>query len=84
MWRKGGPQKGACELARENTREEAATRREMTDAYRRQKEDPAGFDDWGKFTAYVVCEQRREIERLRALLVEKGADPGAWNDPLEG
>lgn len=70
-------------MARENTPEEAATRRQMTDAYRRQKEDPAGFDDWGKFTAYVVYEQRREIDRLRELLQTKGADPGAWDDPLE-
>lgn len=68
-------------MARENTNEEAATRREMTDAYKRQKEDSDGFDDWGKFTAHVVCEQRREIERLRGLLRAKGVDPGAWHDP---
>ena len=70
-------------MARETTRAEAATRREMTDAYRRQKELPDGFDDWGKFTAYVVCEQRRKIERLRGLLGERGVDPGACEDPFE-
>ncbi|MCO6437239.1 MAG: hypothetical protein J5J06_09150 [Phycisphaerae bacterium] len=68
-------------MARENTADEAATRREMTDAYKRQKEAADGFDDWGKFTAHVVCEQRREIERLRGILQHKGLDPGDWDDP---
>lgn len=70
-------------MPRENTSEEATTRREMTDAYKRQKELADGFDDWGRFTAYVVCEQRREIERLRGLLQANGIDPGTWDDPFE-
>lgn len=71
-------------MPRDNTSEEAATRREMTEVYKRQKDLPDGFDDWGRFTAYVVCEQRREIERLRGLLKQKnGIEPGEWNDPLE-
>lgn len=70
-------------MARETTAEEAATRRKMTDAYRRQKEGADGFDDWGKFTAHVVCEQRREIERLRGFLETSSVDPGTWDDPLE-
>ena len=70
-------------MARENTHEEARTRREMTDAYKRQKDEPGGFDDWGKFTAHVVCAQRQEMERLRALLDEHGVDAGSWDDPFE-
>lgn len=69
-------------MPRENTSEEAETRREMTDAYRRQKEDPGGFDDWGKFTAYVVCAQRREIERLRGLLRHNVDNCESWDDPM--
>jgi hypothetical protein len=70
-------------LPRENTSEEAAVRREMTDAYKQQKENPDGFDDWGRFTAHVVWEQRREIERLRGLLQESGIDAGAREDPFD-
>jgi hypothetical protein len=55
----------------------------MTEAYKRQKEIPDGFDDWGRFTAYCVCEQRREIARLRGLLQENGLDPGQWEDSFE-
>lgn len=70
-------------MPRDNTSEEGATRREMTEAYKRQKEIPDGFDDWGRFTAYCVCEQRREIARLRGLLQENGLDPGQWEDSFE-
>lgn len=70
-------------MASENSPDEKATRREMTDAYRRQKESSDGFDDWGMFTAYVVCEQRNEIERHGGLLREGGTDPGTWPDPLK-
>jgi len=69
-------------LPRENTGEEATTLREMSDASRSQKEDPSGFYDWGKFTAYVVCDQRREIERLLGLLRHNGLDCGTWDDPM--
>lgn len=70
-------------MARGNMAEEARTRREMTDAYKRQKDGPDGFDDWGRFTAHVVCTQRQEMERLRALLEEHGINAGSWDGPFE-
>lgn len=70
-------------MARDNTADEARTRREMTDACKRQKNGADGFDDWGRFTAYVVCAQRQELERLRALLHEHSIDSGSWDDPFE-
>jgi hypothetical protein len=69
-------------MPRDNTNAERATRREMTDAYRAQQDSNSGFDDWGKFTAYVVCIQRQEIERLQRLLKNNGIDAGTWEDPL--
>ena len=70
-------------MARKNTPDEKATRREMTDAYQRQEGSSDGYDDWGMFTAHVVCEQRNEIERLTNLLRDSGADSGTWPDPLK-
>jgi hypothetical protein len=67
-------------MARENTREEAETRREMTEAYQQQKTVPNGFDDWGKFTAHIVCAHRQEIQRLRQLLADRGVSLGPWDD----
>lgn len=61
---------------------EDRTRREMTDAYKRQKENSDGFDDWGKFTDYVVRRQTREIARLRLLAEAGGIDTGIWADRL--
>lgn len=67
-------------MARDNTPEEAATRREMTDAYQQQKTSANGFDDWGKFTAHVVYAHRQEIQRLRELLTDQGVPLGPWSD----
>ena len=69
-------------MARENTTEEAATRREMIDAYRSQETWREGFDDWGKYTAHVVCAQRQEIKRLQRSLESKWIDAGSWDDPF--
>ena len=55
----------------------------MSAFYKEQEDDPEGFNDWGKFTAHVVYEQRCEIARLRKLLLDHSVDPGSRSDPLE-
>ncbi len=69
-------------MPRSTTNEEEETRRLMTRAYRGQKHAQDGFDDWGDFTAHVVHAQRREIGRLRDLLIDQRIDPDRWDDPL--
>lgn len=70
-------------MSRELTCEESALRKEMSAFYKEQEDDPACFNDFGKLTAHVVCEQRREIERLRKLLLDNSVNPGSWSDPLK-
>jgi len=71
-------------MTRDNTPDEDRTKHEMIDTYRVQEHLPDGFNDWGMFTAHVVHSQRKEIDRLRALLEGHSIEAGEWEDPLGG
>ena len=64
------------------TDEEQGFKKRWSRAYKAQKHQTGGYDDFGEFSARVAHYYRQEILRLRALLRQYGVDCGVWTDPI--
>jgi hypothetical protein len=61
---------------------DVAAKKRWRRIYKAQEHQAEGYDDFGEFSAHVAYSDRRAILRLRAILQERGVDPGAWSDPI--